>query len=272
MDFGNFEILYVGSSAYPCGTLIKKHEHTFFHFLYVEDGVGDAVIDEQDYSLTKGNIYLFSPGVSHMFYNSSEKLFKICEIKFKLNDPEAEKLISELPLVMHIGNSSVRTQLLSIYEENLLKENLFNEIIGHKFQLMLTYLLREHQNLKKNPTVDGEVEKCPPEINRVLKFICENYGQKISLEQLADIAGYEKNYFLRKFKKIKNCTPIVFLRTVRLEKAKELLSSSDLTVSQVASMIGFETVHHFSNFFLKYAGMRPMTYREENKTSYLFIG
>ena len=265
MDFGKFEIIWIESCAYPRGTVVEKHEHTFFHFIYVDDGIGEITIEGKDYAMTEGNIYMLPPGIEHMFLNKNNALLKSLEIKFQINDKETETLINELPLIMNAKEYYVKSQLLSIYKESIASEYLSDEVISHKFQLMLTYLFRCYRDYINESAGGDGLKNCPSEIDKTIRYINENYGEKISLEELADVAGFEKNYFLRKFKKTKKCTPMAFLRKIRIEKAKELLCFSDMSVSQIAYMTGFETVHHFSNVFLKNTGTRPREYREANK-------
>ena len=265
MDLSKFEIIWIESCAYPRGTVVEKHEHTFFHFIYVDDGIGEITIEGKDYAMTEGNIYMLPPGIEHMFLNKNNALLKSLEIKFQINDKETEKLINELPLIMNVKEYYVKSQLLSIYKELTASEYLSDEVISHKFQLMLTYLFRCHRDYQTESEDDVFSKNCPPEIDKVIGCIREKYGEKLTLEQLSEIAGFEKNYFLRKFKKTKKCTPMAYLRKIRIEKAKELLCFSDMSVSQIAYMTGFETVHHFSNVFLKNTGTRPKEYREANK-------
>ena len=263
MDLGRFNIIWIEKCTYPCESRVGKHKHNFFHFIYVDEGVGGISIREEDYTMKQGNIYLVPPYTDHGFFNKSESPLKIIEIKFSLDDAEADERIGKLPFCMEVKNYHIKSLLLSIYREIHKKRPLFNEIISFRFQLMLTYLLRCYQVSQGLTNSDGNENNYPPEIRRVLNYIDENLEKDISLEMLADIAGFEKNYFLRKFKKLTNRTPKVFLRETRIKKAKELLYCSDMNISQIADVTGFKTVHYFSNVFLKSTGTRPIDYREK---------
>ena len=149
---------------------------------------------------------------------------------------------------------------MCIHRETLEKEPFFFEIVNMNFRLIITYLYREYQNFYEIVTDDG-TEKNVSEINKVLDYIFENLTEDISLEVLADIAGFEKNYFLRKFKKTTQYTPMSYIKEKRLEKAKELLHRSDMNISQIALASGFKTVHYFSKVFYESTGIRPSDYR-----------
>lgn len=264
MDFSKFHIIWIESCTYPGKTGINKHKHGFFHFLYTDSGTADATIGENCHTMTPGNLYLVSPETEHSFFNNESSMLKTLEIKFSVEDTETEKMLKELPFCMNVKNYPVKSSLLTIYKESLKKQPMFQEVSEYQFRLLLTYLMRCFQDSQNNIVIEETVQSCSPEIHKVLSFINENLGEEISLEKLADIAGFEKNYFLRKFKRLTHQTPMMFLKEARIEKAKELLCYSDMNISQIAVATGFQTIHYFSNTFLKSTGMRPLEYREEN--------
>lgn len=263
MDLGRFNIIWLEKCTYPGGARIGEHRHSFFHFLYVDEGVGDITIGSEHYTMRQGNIYPVPPQTNHGFFNKNKNPLKVIEIKFSLAEPEATAQISKLPFCMEAKDYHTRSLLLSMYRELHAKRPWFEEIISFRFQLMLTYLLRCHQMSQNQPDLENYSDHYPPEIKRVLNYIDENLEKDISLEVLANIACFEKNYFLRKFKKATNRTPKAFLSEARIKKAKELLHCSDMNISQIADATGFKTVHYFSNVFLKFTGKRPIEYREK---------
>ena len=61
-------------------------------------------------------------------------------------------------------------------------------------------------------------------------------------------------------------TPMEFIRCKRIETAKDLLLFSDMNITQIAYSTGFKSIHHFSNTFFKYTGIRPNQFKNaENK-------
>jgi AraC-like DNA-binding protein len=96
---------------------------------------------------------------------------------------------------------------------------------------------------------------------RAREFIDECYHQPLDLEQISGEACLSRYHFLRLFRRAFNKTPHQYLTQRRIEKAKELLSSSGLTVTDVCFEVGFESLGSFSSLFHKHVGHPPITYR-----------
>jgi len=96
---------------------------------------------------------------------------------------------------------------------------------------------------------------------RAREFIDACYDQPLDLEQISGEACLSRYHFLRLFRRAFNKTPHQYLTQRRIEKAKELLSSSGLTVTDVCFEVGFESLGSFSSLFHKHVGHPPITYR-----------
>ena len=265
MELSDFNIIWIESCEYLSEIGISKHHHEFFHFIYVTSGAGDITIGEKHYSLTPGNIYLTPPFFEHAFFNGHSESLKTLEIKFNMHNPEAKEKITKLPFRMSVKNYPIKSVLQTIHQETSKSRIMSSEIINLNFQLLIVFLLRCYDDLLKNLDCNKNAESFSSEIDTVISYMDENLSENINLDELAQVAGFEKNYFLRKFKKITRQTPMNFLKDKRLEKAKELLLYSDMNTSQIAIVTGFKTVHYFSKVFYETTGTRPLNYRNENK-------
>ena len=97
----------------------------------------------------------------------------------------------------------------------------------------------------------------------MLEYLYQNFSGKITLQQIADAANISKNEALRCFRKGMGCSPIEYLIRYRMEKAKELLIATDLTVTEIALSSGFETVSYFDRAFKKAFGTTPKAFRKK---------
>jgi len=91
-------------------------------------------------------------------------------------------------------------------------------------------------------------------------FIDNNYANKIELDNIADEAFFSKYHFIRLFKSVYNKTPHQYLSFVRIEKAKQLLSTDMLAVN-VCYAVGFESVTSFTGLFKRMVGQTPAAYQ-----------
>jgi AraC-like DNA-binding protein len=93
-------------------------------------------------------------------------------------------------------------------------------------------------------------------------FIDNHYSEPIDLNILSSEAIFSKFHFLRLFKESYGVTPYVYLKKIRIEKAKELLSQ-DLQVEEVCFHIGFDSVTSFTTLFKRQVGITPAAFRED---------
>ena len=96
---------------------------------------------------------------------------------------------------------------------------------------------------------------------RARELIDARYHLPLDLKQISSEACLSRFHFLRLFRQAFNKTPHQYLTQRRIEKAKELLSSSGLTVTDVCFEVGFESLGSFSSLFHKHVGHPPIAYR-----------
>src|SRR2546422_9324745 len=102
---------------------------------------------------------------------------------------------------------------------------------------------------------------------RARDFIDHCYDHPLSLEQISEKACFSRYHFLRLFRQAFNQTPHQYLIERRIEKAKLLLSSNELRVTDVCFEVGFQSLGSFSTLFHRYVGHAPITYRQRVRQS-----
>lgn len=95
---------------------------------------------------------------------------------------------------------------------------------------------------------------------RVQQYLYSNYHRPITLAQVARSSECSPAYLCRHFRAITGQTPFQYLRNVRIEAAKELLRS-DVPISRVAEMLGFDDPLYFSRVFSQHVGEAPTSFR-----------
>lgn len=99
------------------------------------------------------------------------------------------------------------------------------------------------------------------------KFIVENYNKTIKLKDVADLLHVNPNYFSYLFKQVKGYTFKSYITHLRIEKAKQLLINSFLTVNEISRQVGYDDSNYFSRAFKRVTGLPPSFYNrisEEN--------
>lgn len=99
-------------------------------------------------------------------------------------------------------------------------------------------------------------------INAALKYISMHYKEELSIETISNKIGFSKYYFCKIFRKQMGVTIHQYVTEFRINKAKELLAYSKLSVSSIASKVGFKTSLTFMRAFKKSVQMTPSEYRD----------
>jgi AraC family transcriptional regulator len=98
-------------------------------------------------------------------------------------------------------------------------------------------------------------------LHLMFEFIESNYSRDLSLAELAAVAGMSTFHFAREFKRTTGTTPHQYLMKIRIDRAKELLSKSEMPLVDVGFHAGFSHQSHFSRLFRKLTGTTPQSYR-----------
>ena len=133
----------------------------------------------------------------------------------------------------------------------------FEQVCHGLLQVLLVYISRK-QNLSVISDSSFQLSK---ECALAKRYIDSNYSQNITLDSLAEITHINKFYLAHSFTECVGQSPINYLTDRRLEACKELLVSSNLSVAQVATSVGFSSQSYFSQIFRKKTGMTPRQYR-----------
>lgn len=159
------------------------------------------------------------------------------------------------PLIEQIGRA-VRAELI--------EPGPFGGLLVETLSSALSvYLLQNYSTVAPSaaalPAARGGLDR--RRLARVIDFIEDNLDGEISLEQLARVACLSPFHFVRSFKAAVGRTPHRYLMDRRVARARALLESGDLPLSQVADICGFASQAHFTSAFRRVTGTTPGAYR-----------
>jgi AraC-like DNA-binding protein len=95
-------------------------------------------------------------------------------------------------------------------------------------------------------------------------YLDSNYTSAITIQHVSQETALSPYHFIRLFCRVYKQTPHQYIIQRRIERAKELLRSSDLSVTEICLEIGFESLGSFSTRFRKTAGLSPSEYRKKS--------
>ncbi len=111
-------------------------------------------------------------------------------------------------------------------------------------------------------TMGRSTETMRPLLREAMTLIENNIEEPLTVPQIANFLGVSQRQLERQFKKNVGCTVVQFGLLKRLQNARLLLISTDMSIRQIATASGFNTMSHFAFSFGKFFGRRPSDYRE----------
>lgn len=104
---------------------------------------------------------------------------------------------------------------------------------------------------------------CERGFEAALAFIQTYYYESLTLEEVSKVANMSQSYFCRKFKEIYGMNYVKYLTEFRLEKSKQFIIESELSLSEIARKTGFSDLSYFSKLFKAHSGISPNKFRRE---------
>jgi AraC family transcriptional regulator len=123
-------------------------------------------------------------------------------------------------------------------------------------------LLWDYSSLPRR-THTPEEKLADPRLRRVIDYLHGSFGEEISLDGLAAVAGLSPNYFLHAFKQATGRTPHRYLTELRIAEACELLENPHRSIVDISLAVGFSSQSHFTTVFRRFIKTTPAVYREE---------
>jgi len=155
--------------------------------------------------------------------------------------------------------------------QELFQENQFSEEykLDHEVERLYSctnlkqILAITQENIQKyEEFLERSMSGSRDEVASVKNYIYQHYAEDLSLETLAEKVYLSSGYLSFIFKKETGMNLNRFIRVVRMEKAKELLCSSNMKVAQVSEQVGIPNVSYFCRSFREYYGCSPESYRK----------
>ncbi|MGY8790937.1 MAG: GlxA family transcriptional regulator, partial [Pseudomonadales bacterium] len=139
-------------------------------------------------------------------------------------------------------------------------EQLYGESIASEIARQFTHeLKRSYESLLLNE--DQQRSHHDEEIIKVQEWLDQNYQADVVIRGLAERFKLSVRSLNRRFKLATNTSPLQYLQNLRIEHAKELLKQSNLAVSEVADMVGYQDASYFTSLFKKATAVTPIEYR-----------
>ena len=216
--------------------------------IYCLDGIGLYRLGETTYRIGEGDILYIPAHFTHGYECDPVIGWNIKWMHFSGSYAENLLRIAGFSAVRPVRNIGLNKPISSNFDR--LSRILISKSMNYSIDATRTFLDILIELIKVSEPQD------------ITKHLLEAVTLESSdLESSAKQAGYSKFHFCRLFKKATGVSPWTYAVSLKLDKAKELLMNSDVSVKEVALTVGINDPNYFTRIFAKYAGMSPVKYR-----------
>ena len=232
-----------------------------YQLLYITEGRGVFRSTHfKEAPLREGDMFLLFPDERHSYHPLPNVGWKSHWIGFKgknIDDRVLAGFLSVEKPIYHVGFSSEIVQLYKTAYETAVNEEPFSQqmmagIVNHMVGIM--YALERNMELNKNNSHKDM-------INRARLRIREALESNLTIQEIADELSMSYSNFRKLFKEYTGLSPAVYQQDLKLQRAKELLSTTDLSVKEIAYRLNFDSPDYFSAKFKIKTGRKPSEMR-----------
>jgi len=260
---GTAKLLNVASARYGGDWHSVPHTHNHMELFFIVGGKGQFLIEDQLHPVNVNNLVIINPEVVHT------------EVSFNAQPLEYIVLGIEGIVLAGSDNADGRFNILDRYESaeisgclrNILREmeqkhTGYEDVCQAYMEILIIRLMRSTSlAVLSEPRTISANRQCAA----VRRYIDLHFKEALTLEQLAEESHMNKFYLSHAFKREYGISPINYMITRRIEESKYLLAETDLSMSQIAQLLGFSSLSYFSQVFRRTQSMTPMEYRQNSR-------
>lgn len=236
-----------------------------YQLLYLTEGEGTFhSASVKSARIKEGDIFLLFPGEWHS-YNPTQSIgWKSYWIGFKgknMDDRIQAGFLSPQKPIYHIGYSSDVVYLYkeaykTAVQEAAYSQQLLAGIVNHLIGLMYS--------LERNNILGRDAERVQL-VNKVRLRIRESLESSLTIQQIATELGISYSNLRKLFKEYTGIAPAMYQQDLRLQRAKELLATTNISIKEIAYKLNFDSPDYFSSKFKIKTGVKPSDFRKSMK-------
>ena len=139
-------------------------------------------------------------------------------------------------------------------------QRIYNSEVANHVERHFSHEIR--RSYESSSYFDGQINQHPDEdVIQAQMWLQDNYSRDIRLSEVAERFEMSVRSFNRRFKAATNKSPLQYLQEIRIQTAKDLLKTSNLTISEIAFKVGYSDMGHFTGLFKKLLATTPSEYR-----------
>lgn len=231
----------------------KSHYHTHFELYYLEMGTRYHVVEDTVYCLHQGDYILFPPYVMHHSYSDPDVSVRRIVVYFTKAMVSDSRIFSLLSKHAWIYRQDEGAEILRILQEMKREQDKADPYsVKYNYFLLNQMLIKLSRN-----AVEAELSEGETRMTDVIRYLHENYADKITLDDLSGRFFISRYYLCHEFKKYTNCSIVHYINNLRISHAQRLFEETDKTITEISTLVGFSNVTHFNRVFRSLTGKSP---------------
>ncbi|MDR0885815.1 MAG: helix-turn-helix domain-containing protein [Clostridiales Family XIII bacterium] len=252
--------------------VIHKHDDQI-EFLLITNGSGTQLIDGVFYKVSAGDIIVHDAGSMHEEGMSDEKGMDVLYIAAHVDLGNANGNINRLvpdgvsPIIRREQHfHTIFCMCQSMYKKiDQVLSQMPDDAIAYAHALELNnYMLKAIIMIVMDIYAESEPRLTPAEDvlgARIRQYLDAHYLEDVSLQDIADSLNINRYYLSHVFKKMTGVSPMAYIIRHRIGDAQRLLNETEDQVSDIAYQVGFNSLNHFNNMFVRLTGMTASKFR-----------
>jgi AraC-like DNA-binding protein len=236
-----------------------------YQLLYLTEGEGTfQSTNQKPTRIKQGDLFLLFPGEWHTYHPTEYKGWKSYWIGFKgrnVDDRVRAGFLSPTKPIYHVGFSS---EIVHLYEEAFLKAK---EEAAYSQQILagiVNHLVGLMYSLERNIVLNKDYNYADI-MNRARLRIRESLESDMTIQRIAEELGIGYSNFRKLFKEYTGVAPAMYQQELRLQRAKEMLSTTNLSIKEIAYRLNFDSPDYFSAKFKIKTGRKPSEFRQDTQ-------
>ena len=260
---GTAKLLNAASAKYGGDWHSVPHTHNHAELFYIVGGKGQFLIEDHLYPVNTNHLLIINPNVIHTEVSLNAQPLEYIVLGIEgVELSITENSNGQFCILDHFESMDITSCLRNILREMEQKQPGYEDVCQAYMEILIIRLMRNTGlSVPTEPQKSVGNHQCAT----VRRYIDNHFKEPLTLDQLAAEAHMNKYYLSHAFKQEYGISPINYMISRRLEESKYLLAETDLSMSQIAQLLGFSSLSYFSQVFHRTQGISPMEYRQQNK-------
>ncbi len=240
--------------------VLRQRGRVDYHILYIAAGACFVTVNGQEVRADEGSLVFFFPGERQEYRFRADIPTASYYLHFSGESPRhlLAKIEAGQARVFSIGKSATLEELWRrTAEEHTLSLPESDGVTGGYLLSILSLCVR------KVFFAAGEVSDSSKKITAICRHMLASLAEDLPVAEYARLCHLSESRFTHLFHEVMGKSPVRYLAELRLQRAKELLRDTTLSILEIAATVGIKNPYYFSRFFKKHAGLSPTDYRKE---------